>query len=195
MRSPYLPAPPHRPRPPYPPNPPSSQPSGPRTDIELKQAWLDEIEDHSERPYDEFERSLEGAELAEELDLYRLMADRDKRFKRRMYFWDCYIVEHDLAVPIEQCCDEGVLLGLEQRHVRLLHCPLQHRKALRGFFVNCQPHIQHYLALRHFLLVRMARHEATGNAAWSPATAPPRSVYRDNTYFRPQLLQFRNYAR
>jgi hypothetical protein len=180
---------------PYPPNPPSSQPAGPRTDAELKQAWMDEIEDSCERGFTWYESSIDGAELAEELDLYRLMAIRDKRFERRWYFWDCYIIEHDLSVPIEQSCDQGVLLPLEQRHIRLLHCPERQRSALRGFFVNCQLHVQHYLALRHYLLIRIARHHATGKADWSPATAPPRSVYRDNTFFRPQLLRFRNYAR
>jgi hypothetical protein len=177
---------------PYPPNPPSSQPAGPRTDAELKQAWLDEIEDSSRR---NLERSLGCAHLAEELDEYRVMAISDSRFLQRWYYWNCYILEHDLWVPIEQACDQSVLLPLEQRHIRLLHCPEKQRNELCVFFVNCQLHVQHHLALRYYLLVRAARHEATGKADWSPETAPPRSVYRDNTFFRPQVLRFRDYAR
>ena len=92
---------------------------------------MDEIEDSRERGFTWYESSIDGAELAEELDLYRLMAIRDKRFERRWYFWDCYIIEHDLSVPIEQSCDQGVLLPLEQRHIRLLHCPERQRSALR----------------------------------------------------------------
>jgi hypothetical protein len=180
---------------PYPPNPPSSQPAGPRTDAELKQAWLDEIEDSTSRGCPDFERCPGGGQLAEELDQYRVMAISDTRFLQRWYYWDCYITRHDLPVPIEQACDEGVLLPLEQRHIRLLHCPERHREALRCFFVNCQLHVQHHLALRYYILIRISRHEATGKADWSPDTAPPRSVYRDNTFFRPQVLRFRNYAR
>ena len=180
---------------PYPPNPPSSQPAGPRTDAELKQAWLDEIYDSCCRGFTYCESSIEGAELAEELDRHRVAAIRDKRFQRRWYFWDCYIIKHDISVPIEQACDQGVLLPLEQRHIRLMHCPEPQLIALHGFFVNCQLHVQHHLVLRHYLMIRIARHEETGKADWSPATAPRRSVHRDNTFSRPQLLWLPNYSR
>lgn len=181
---------------PYPPNP-NPLPIGARSDAQLHQAWLDEIDDHSYRGHGdwEYESAVECAQLAEELDLFRIQANADPEFYDLMYEWDCYLVQNDGIVPLEQCCHDGVLLPPEQRFLRLRHCPEHVRRGINFFFANCPVHIQHHQALRQYLLVRMARAECTGSPDWRPETAPPRSVYRDNTFFRPQLLKVRNYAR
>ena len=47
------------------------------------------------------------AELADELDLYRVQALADDGFEQSIYDWDCYVVENSLWLPLEQSC-QGV---------------------------------------------------------------------------------------
>ncbi|GEM_PF-3983861 len=67
----------------------------------LDDAWLAEIEEFGFD--DEDFRTAECAELADELDLFRIQALADPNFYDTVYEWDCYIVEHSLWLPLEQC--------------------------------------------------------------------------------------------
>jgi hypothetical protein len=133
------------------------------------------------------------AELAEELEYLEIMALNDDLFDDNYAEWETYIYDNDLPLALEQSCYQGVLLPTDQRALRLASCEEKMLSKLRWFFELCPVHIKAYLALNFYTLVRLDRARRTGDADWKPSTAiaePEESVF-----FRPNLLQFRNYGR
>ena len=137
--------------------------------------------------------AAECAELAEELWLHEMVADEDDNFVNTFGEWIDYIYGHELLLPLEQSCNEGVLLPTDMRLMRLATCPEVLLRPLRWFFEFCPAHIKSYVALYFFTLVRIERARRTGDPFWSPATGketPPAS-----TFYRPRTLKFRPYSR
>lgn len=159
----------------------------------IEDAWWDEIArlDCDAEDFD----TASCAELADELDLFRLQALADPQFDDTLCEWDGYLVEHALMLALEQCCHEGVLLPMGQRELRVKTCPQEMRDHLGYFFGHCPAHVKHHLALMYWVLLRLDRARRTGSPEWRPETAPPRSPYHDTVFFRPPVLKYRNYAR
>lgn len=135
------------------------------------------------------------AELADELDLYRVQALADDGFEQSIYEWDCYVVENSLWLPLEQSCHDGVLLPMDQRALRVKTCPESVLSKLRWFFELCPAHVKHYLALRYYVALRVDRARRTGSPEWRATTAELRLPLHDSVFFRPPLLKFRKYGR
>ncbi len=133
------------------------------------------------------------AEIADELWHHKLAADSDLDFEGELLEWDIYVFQHDLRLPLEQCCHEGMLLPLDQRAMRLVSCPESMMNPLRFFFAECPTHLQSYLALYNYVAVRLDRAKRTGSPDWFPKSASP--APEEPAFFRPPLLRFRNYAR
>ncbi len=158
-----------------------------------KDAWLDELDEFG--PDDRDYLTADCAELADELDLFRIQAEADDDFEQTVAFWDECIWEHGIWLALEQCCHEGVLLPPEQRALRLKSCPKEIQDGLSYFIGHCPPHVMHYLALRYWVVVRIDRFHRTGSPEWRPDKPPPKPPYHDTVFFRPPKLKFRNYAR
>ena len=158
---------------------------------DISDAWLAEVE-RFEYDIEHFE-SAWCAELAEELDLFRVQALSDPNFDESYAEWDWFIIENEIWLPLEQSCHDGVLLPMDQRALRVTTCPLKLLKPLRRFFEVCPAHVKHHLALIYYLVVRMERAQRTGQGDWRPETAEPRSPFHDTVFFRPQRLVFRKY--
>jgi hypothetical protein len=159
-----------------------------RRDIEaLADRWRVEIEAFcpEERDFD----VAECAELADELDLYRVMAEDDDDFVDEYGEWDGFVWEHELWLPLEQCCDDGVLLPMEERALRLRTCPEELLRGLRWFFELCPAHVKHHLALHLSLLVRSERARRLGTPRWRAETAASRE--EPTVFFRPPVLVVR----
>jgi hypothetical protein len=138
---------------------------------EAESRWVDESAAFEPEP-DDFD-TADSAELAPELDLYRIMAEGDDdRFTEEWVEWDAYICERQLWLQLEQSCFEGVLLPTDQRAVRLATCPERMLRPLRWFFECCPPYVKHHLALRYSLLVRLERARRTGRPDWRPSEGP-----------------------
>ena len=167
---------------------PAASPSVP----DLADAWWAESE-RFEFDNDDF-WTAECAELADELDLFRIQALADPDFKRSKYGWDCYIVEYSLWLPLEQCCQDGVLLPMDQRTLRVRTCPDAMLSPLGWFFQHCPVHVKHPLALMYCVVLRMDRARRTGSPEWRPETAPPRDPFHDTVFFRPPVLTVRKYT-
>lgn len=158
----------------------------------IEDAWLAEIDAVG---FDEEDfRTAQCAELAVELDLFRIQALADPNFDDTLYEWDGYVVEHGLWLPLEQCCNDGVLLPMGQRELRVKTCPLEMRDRLGYFFGHCHAHVKHHLALMYWVVVRIDRARRTGSAEWRPETTPPRSLFHDTVFFRPPKLTVRKYT-
>lgn len=153
--------------------------------------WLAEVE-RFENDHDDWE-SAQCAELPDALWFHAIAADEDPHFGNEMYDWEEYIVAHDLRLPLEQSCHEGMLLPTGQRAVRLRSCPESLLRPLRWFFEECPRHVKAYLAVHNHALVRMDRARRTGNPDWRPETALP--APEERVFFRPPKLTVRNYAR
>ena len=163
---------------------PFNQPSG------VPGRWLDENK-RIEFSDEDFWHS-ECAELADELDLFRVQADGDPAFDETYVDWEEFIWANELWLPIEQSCSDGVLLPMDMRAERLKTCPEKLLRPLRRFFEFCPPHVKHHLALMYCVMVRMERARRTGSPEWRPATAIP--APEQSTFFRPPRLVFRKYT-
>ncbi len=156
----------------------------------LASLWLAEVNrfEFDERDFD----AAHTAELADELDLYRVQALSDDNFEDTFYEWDCYLVEHSLWLPLEQSCHDGVLLPMDQRALRVKTCPEEMLTRLRWFFEICPVHVKHHLALLYYVVVRIDRARRTGSPEWRPETAQPAG--EDPVFFRPPVLTIRRYS-
>lgn len=152
--------------------------------------WLAEIDrfGFDERDFD----AATCAELADELDLYRVQALADDNFEDSQYEWDCYVVEHSLWLALEQSCHDGVLLPMDQRALRLKTCPPEMLSRLSWFFELCPVHVKHHLALMYYVVVRLDRARRTGSPEWRPETALP--APGDSAFYRPSKLTIRKYT-
>jgi hypothetical protein len=165
-----------------------------RRDIQqVTDRWWVEIEQYDSDPTD-FDTAF-LAELAPELEDYAdLIDDEDEEFVREWCDWYEYVFEHQLWLPLEQSCSEGVLLPMEQRALRLRTCPEKLLRSLRWFFELCPAHIKHHLALHFFVAVRIERFRRVASADWRPDTAPSRNPMDDSVFFRPPVLVVRTYT-
>lgn len=159
----------------------------------IEDAWWDEFM-RFEYDSEDF-RTAKCANLADELEIFNIKANEDQRFAQKIDDWNEFIIEHTLWLPLEQCCHEGVLLPMGQRELRVKTCPQELRDWLGYFFSHCPNHVKHRLALTYWVVVRIERARRTGSPEWRPEKAPPRSPYHDTVFFRPPVLQYRNYAR
>lgn len=159
----------------------------------IQDSWWAEVAEFGFE--DEDFQTAACAELADELDVFRIQAQADPNFDDTLYEWDCYLVEHDLMLALEQCCHEGVLLPMGQRELRVKTCPQEMRDHLGYFFGHCPVHVKHHLALMYWVVVRIDRARRTGSPEWRPEKAQPRLPHHDTVFFRPPVLTFRNYAR
>ena len=160
---------------------------------EKADVWWLEIESFS---FDDSAfRAAECAELAEELDLYRVQALTDVGFEQSLYDWDCFVVENSLWIPLEQSCHDGVLLPMDQRALKVKTCPEDVLSKLRWFFEICPAHVKHHLALMYYVAVRVDRARRTGSPEWRAATAELSLPIHDSAFFRPPLLTVRKYGR
>ena len=122
------------------------------------------------------------------------MANEDVDFYEELDEWTSFVFSHDLMLPLEQSCYEGVLLTTDQRAIRLESCPETLLRPLRWFFEYCPRHVKSRIALNFHLLVRIDRARRTGNPDWRPTAAIP-AQETERAFFRPRLLKFRNHAR
>ena len=133
---------------------------------EIHRAWLEEAYNV------EWDSSAidaaDCAELADELALFALMAEEDESYWEKFAEWEDYILSHNLWLPLEQCCHEGVLLPMEQRELRIMSCPPEMLVSLGHFFHYCPAHVMHRLALNYWVMVRAGRAEQTGSPDWRP---------------------------
>jgi len=129
-------------------------------------SWLAEM-DRQEIDGEDFD-TAECAELPEELDLFRIQAEADPKFDESYGHWGCFVCEKELLLPLEQSCTNGTLLPLELRFERLKTCPEKLARPIWEFFSRCPVHVQHYLALRYFVIVRIERARRTGSPEWRP---------------------------
>lgn len=159
---------------------------------DIGDAWIAECE-RFEYDWGDFETAM-LADLADELDLFRVQALSDPHFEETYAEWDVFVLENSLWLALEQCCSDGVLLPMDQRALRVQTCPETMLSALRRFFSFCPAHVKHHLALTYYLVVRIERSRRTGKADWSPHTAEPRSPFHDTTFFRPPKVMFRKYS-
>lgn len=109
-------------------------------------------------------REIEDASLLEGIDW-------DADLREELQAWQAYLQHHGLAVPLEQCCGDWMLLPRPGRAVRLAGCPPQARQALDYFFDHALEAFQEELAWRTALLVQIVRERRTGRAQWAPASA------------------------
>jgi hypothetical protein len=158
----------------------------------IQDAWIAETE-RFEYDWDYFE-TANSAELADELELYRIQALADPNFDTSYCEWDLYILESEIWLALEQCCSEGVLLPMDQRALRVKTCPDKLLRPLGRFFEVCPQHVKHHLALTYYLVVRIERARRTGRADWSPHTAQPRDPMEGTVFFRPPKLTVRRYT-
>lgn len=127
----------------------------------------------------------ECALLADELAMFEIQADADPRFEDSLSEWHGYILDERLWLPLEKSCHAGVLLPLEQIHLRLATCPRSMRDSLWYFFGHCPTHVKHYTALQFWVMVRVDRARRTGSPEWDPQKPPLRVIYHDSVFFQP----------
>lgn len=153
--------------------------------------WLEEAEQYA---YTEEDLDVVNcSELADELAWHEDAALDDDEYHEELCEWTEYVYQHDLMLPLEQSCYEGVLLPVEQRAIRLESCPECLLKPLRWFFELCPEHVKSRIALDFYLLIRIDRARRTGNPDWNPKKAQPKP--EPHAFFTPPLLKFRDYAR
>jgi hypothetical protein len=153
--------------------------------------WLQEAERYDYTDGDD--ETVACAELADELAWHEELADEDDEYFQELVEWTEYVYQHELMLPLEQACHEGVLLSIDQRAIRLESCPEILLRPLRWFFELCPEHVKSRIALDFYLLIRMDRARRTGSPEWRPKTA--QADPEPHAYFTPPLLKFRNYAR
>jgi len=153
--------------------------------------WVEEAERY--QFVDGDDETVGCAELADELAWHEEVADDDPEYHQELVEWTEYVYEHELLLPIEQSCHDGVLLPTDQRAIRLESCPERMLRPLRWFFELCPAHVKSRICLDFFLLVRIDRARRTGSPDWRADKATPNP--EPHAFFTPPRLKFRNYAR
>lgn len=129
---------------------------------ELGHLWLAEIERFEYEPH--FVETIEEcAELPAEVSYHHVIADEDPNYIDELVEWTSFILEHELLLPLEQACHDGMLLPTGQRALRLESCREELLRHLRWFFECCPSHVKSRIALECYLLMRMERAIRTGS--------------------------------
>jgi hypothetical protein len=132
---------------------------------QLGHLWWEEVERFE---YDEDDwRTVDCAELADELSHHEIAAAVDPNYESEYEEWWGFICENYLLLALEQSSHQGMLLPTDQRAIRLETCPEDMLRHLRWFFELCPSHVKSRLVLDFSLLVRIDRARRTGNPDWS----------------------------
>lgn len=91
--------------------------------------------------------------------------------KESLRSWEAYIREHQLAVPIEQATEEGVMARVEEMEHRLEGCPAEWRDPLTVFLQATPDEICAYLVYECYCLVQIERQRRTGCPEWRTEAA------------------------
>jgi hypothetical protein len=87
----------------------------------LGHLWLAEVDRFE---YDDGDgATVACADLADELWHHQIAAAEDPNYQTELDEWTAFVYEHQLMLPLEQSCHEGVLLPTGQRAIRLESCP------------------------------------------------------------------------
>ena len=108
------------------------------------------------------------AELPAELSYHQIIANEDPNYIGELVEWTSFIYEHELLLPLEQACHDGMLLPTGQRALRLESCPEELLRHLRWFFECWPSHVKSRIALECYLLLRMESAARTGSPEWRP---------------------------
>ena len=138
----------------------------------MSKLWWDEIE-NCEIDGDCYD-AADCADLPEALDLYRVQALSDPNFDASFGEWGGFIFDKRIWLPLEQCCNDGVLMPMDLRVTRIQTCPRELLNSLGYFFEHCPSHVVHHVAHYVSLLVKMDRGRRTGNPEWRPGPLPSR---------------------
>lgn len=85
--------------------------------------------------------------------------------------WESFIQAEGLAVPLEQCCEEGHLLEAAEHGHRLRGCPEQAREDLAFLLGQAPDDVTLFLAAYWSMLVQVTRKRRTGRYEWEPEPA------------------------
>lgn len=140
---------------------------------------------------DDFDTAA-AADLPEGLEHYEVAAQRDGRFEAQYDEWFEYLfgAGNQVALALEQCCHEGVLLPWDMRGVRLNGVPEPVLSKLHFFWEHCPAHVAAHLMVFCYWLVRMERVRRTGRPNWSCRDPVP-AQKTESAFFRPSRLVFR----
>lgn len=132
-------------------------------------SWYAEIAAHSPQGSDYVELARFGNEL------FVCRAEVAEHFKEELEEWEALIKMNRLAVPLEQCCDEGSPLGEADAMQRLAGCPQEVRSQVVLFFQSASEEVRDYLVWFCFYLVQTERQRRTGSCTWrteAPSGSP-----------------------
>jgi hypothetical protein len=130
-------------------------------------AWRTEIEAHVVQGRDRIELAAQCPELSE----WRAMLMEEPELKECLRTWEAYIQEHNLAVPIEQATEEGVLASAADMGRRLDGCPGEWLISFAEF-LQCPPEaVREFLAYTCYCLVQIERQRRTGRPEWCTEAA------------------------
>lgn len=131
--------------------------------------WIDET-----FAFEEWARTDDAAasaELADELEAYRVLANADARFDDALAEWFEFACDHCIWLVIEQSCWHGVMLPADQMALRLANCPDELMNPFRWFIELCPAHVRHFIALEMHVRVRLDRALRTGSPEWRGTAA------------------------
>lgn len=132
-------------------------------------SWHAEISAHSPQVCDLTELAELGAEL------FARRSKLAKHLKDDLEAWESKVKVHRLSVPLEQCCDEGMLLDEPVAIRRLEGCPEKARSLVIEFLQAAPEPIREYLAFFSYHLVQIERRRRTGSHDWrseAPSGSP-----------------------
>ena len=135
-----------------------------------EKAWL--VESDAFR-YEESD--FETAELADwpdELAFFELMEQEDPDFDEKLAEWFFFVLENELWLVLEQCCDQGQLLSPEMRFSRLRTCPKNMQTSFDNLLRACPGHVLHKVARIFFYMVKIDRVNRGRPPAWCPNDGP-----------------------
>ena len=133
--------------------------------------------------------------LADELADLQELAEEDEDFENLLYEWEEFVEEGNLSVLLEQSCDDGVMLPEEQVYLRVKDCPREMLASFETLLRHCPDYVLAYLALHHYLIVRMDRAERNGKPDWRPSDGPFSDPYWQGPAWKKASFVTRNYAR
>ena len=123
------------------------------------------------------------------------VGEEDEDFENLLYEWGEFVEEGNLSVLLEQSCDDGVMLPEEEVYLRVKDCPREMLASFGTLLRHCPDYVLAYLALHHYLIVRMDRAERNGKPDWRPSDGPFSDPYWEGPAWKKASFVVRNYAR
>ena len=133
--------------------------------------WRAEIQAHAPRGGD----LLALAEQVPDLEEWRFLIVQDPDLKACLEFWETWVRENALAVPIEQATEDGAVEDLGSVRARLRGCPAEFAAPAFEFLEGAPTEIRDYLVYRCHCLVQIERERRTGSGYWrseAPSGSP-----------------------